>query len=103
MKDAITKLWAKTEKNQGDGWHPLILHLLDVAVSADSILSREPKTTRMRMAAMLGMPWEDAHPWLLLIIACHDIGKACPGFQCKWANMTDLPVPRIPCIEINHG
>jgi CRISPR-associated endonuclease/helicase Cas3 len=77
---AMTNLWAKTDRNGGEGWHPLILHMLDVAASADAILAREPSSTRVRMAAILGLEWEDARAWLLPVVACHDIGKACPGF-----------------------
>lgn len=103
MREAIDKLWAKTGTAVGEAWHPLVLHLLDVAACADAILDREPETTRERMGAVLGMPWEDARPWLLLIIACHDLGKACPGFQCKWINMTDFPLPAVPNTSINHA
>ncbi len=102
----ISKLWAKTSRSndlETKEWHPLIVHLLDVAASADAILAREPEATRNRMAVILGMAWEDARPWLLLVIACHDLGKACPGFQCKWANMTDLPLPKIPNTDVNHA
>lgn len=77
------KFWAKTQQAQGI-WHPLALHLLDVAVAADAILAREPESTRQKLAACLGLPWEQARPWLLLLIGCHDLGKACPGFQLKW-------------------
>jgi CRISPR-associated endonuclease/helicase Cas3 len=79
--------------------------MLDVAASADAILAREPESTRIRMAACLGMDWEEARPWLLLVIACHDLGKACPGFQCKWpeAPKTGLQLPRSPNTEINHA
>ena len=55
------------------------------------------------MAAILGMEWEDAHPWLSLVIACHDLGKACPGFQCKWQDMTGLRLPRVPNTDIHHA
>lgn len=103
MDKVIASLWAKTGKNGDLGWHPLILHMLDVAASADAILEREPEATRKRMAAILGMEWEDARPWLLLIIACHDLGKACPGFQCKWSDMTGLRPTRSPNTEINHA
>ncbi|MDO8369810.1 MAG: CRISPR-associated helicase Cas3' [Candidatus Nitrotoga sp.] len=103
MDQALVSLWAKTGKD-GDGrWHPLILHMLDVAASADAILAREPESTRSRMAACLGMEWEEARPWLLLVIACHDLGKACPGFQCKWLDMTGLQPTRSPNTEINHA
>ncbi len=77
--------------------------MLDVAASADSILAREPETTRKRMAEILGLPWADARSWLLLVIACHDLGKACPGFQCKWRNLSELVLPRVPDTNINHA
>lgn len=105
MDSVLTRLWAKTAKSGGAGWHPLILHMLDVSASADAILAREPESTRMRMAACLGMEWEDARPWLLLVVACHDLGKACPGFQCKWLEAPDtgLQLHRSPHTEINHA
>jgi CRISPR-associated endonuclease/helicase Cas3 len=106
MDRVLASLWAKTSKN-GDGqWHPLILHMLDVAAGADAILAREPETTRQKMAAIFGMEWEDARRWLLLVVACHDFGKACPSFQCKWRELltlTGLRLPRSWNTEINHA
>lgn len=102
----LTFLWAKSVQNGVTRWHPLILHMLDVAASADAILSREPRSTRNRMAAILGMPWNDARAWLLLVVACHDLGKACPGFQFKWPELlafTGLQLPRSPNTHINHA
>lgn len=84
-------------------WHPLLLHLLDVAACADAILQREPASTRSRLAAVLGLPWNAARPWLLLLIACHDLGKGCPGFQCKWKNLSGLNAGPSPDITINHA
>jgi len=101
--NAITRaLWAKSG-GQGDRWHPLILHLLDVAACADAILAREPESTRNRLAEVLGVNWALARPWILLLIACHDLGKACPGFQCKWKNLSGLDVGRSPDTDINHA
>lgn len=77
--------------------------MLDVAACAEAILNREPEATRQRMAAILDMRWEDAQPWLSLVIACHDLGKACPGFQCKWENLSDLDAGRSPNMDINHA
>ncbi len=103
MDKTLTNLWAKTSR-EGDGrWHPLILHMLDVAASAGAVLEREPESTRERMAAILGMAWEDARAWLLLVVACHDLGKACPGFQCKWENLSGMDAGRSPNTEINHA
>jgi CRISPR-associated endonuclease/helicase Cas3 len=100
---ALVNIWAKTSRNGDEKWHPLILHMLDVAASTDAILEREPEATRKRLAAIFGMEWECARPWLLLIIASHDLGKACPGFQCKWLDMTGLRPTRSPNTEINHA
>lgn len=103
MDQALASLWAKTGKDGDARWHPLILHMLDVAASAEAILARETESTRRRMAACFGMEWEDARPWLLLVIASHDLGKACPGFQYKWLDMTGLQPTRSPNTEINHA
>ena len=103
MDKALVNLWAKTSKEGGGRWHPLILHMLDVAASAEAVLAREPESTRTRLAAILGLDWEQARPWLLLLVACHDLGKACPGFQCKWKNLSSLDTGRSPNIDINHA
>ena len=106
MDSALRNIWAKTAKSGATGWHPLILHMLDVAASADAILAREPESTRKRMAAILGMEWDDASAWLLLVIACHDLGKACPGFQSKWPELlalTGLRLPRSANTDIHHA
>src|SRR5258708_44895 len=103
MDNALRKIWAKTAKSGGAGWHPLILHVLDVAASADAILAREPETTRKRIAEILALEWENARAWILLVVACHDLGKACPGFQCKWENMTEMDSGRSPNTDINHA
>jgi CRISPR-associated endonuclease/helicase Cas3 len=83
MDKALRNLWAKTDKSGASAWHPLILHMLDVAASADAVLAREPEMTRKRIADVLGLEWDKARPWILLAVACHDLGKACPGFQCN--------------------
>jgi CRISPR-associated endonuclease/helicase Cas3 len=40
---------------------------------------------------------------LLLLIACHDLGKGCPGFQCKWKNLSGLDNGPSPDTTINHA
>lgn len=103
MNKTLTNHWAKTSKGVDGRWHPLILHMLDVAASVGAILEREPESTRERMAAILGLTWKDARAWLLLVIACHDLGKACPGFQCKWENLSGMDAGRSPNTKINHA
>ena len=97
----MNELWAKT--NQEGRWHPLLLHCLDVAAVALEVLRREPRETRRNFAWALGLPWEQAQPWLLLLVAAHDLGKACPGFQCKWQNLSELNPGRSPNTKINHA
>ena len=102
-------LWAKTGAQESGSYHPLILHLLDVAACAEAVLTREPATTRERMGAVIGMDWQLARPWILLIIACHDLGKACPGFQAKWdkahqlLDKAELHIPPGVDTHINHA
>lgn len=100
-------LWAKSpKKSLSGGWHPLILHLLDVAASADAVLAREPESTRKRMGEILGLKWEDGRPWILILVACHDLGKGCPSFQAKWAERPHIPGlehPRGVTKPVNHG
>ncbi|MFA7425055.1 MAG: CRISPR-associated helicase Cas3' [Desulfosarcinaceae bacterium] len=107
MDRRLAYLWAKTQKNDGGKWHPLILHLLDVAACTDAILAREPETTRNLIAGILGLPWAEARPWILSLCACHDLGKACPGFQCKWSGWlfaeVGLELPRSANTKINHA
>ena len=100
-------LWAKFSD---DGrWHPLILHMIDVAAVADVVLSREPQATKDRLAGLTGLSWTDARPWILLLVACHDLGKASPGFQLKWGKSRDLlariniTLPRLPDTSIHHA
>ena len=98
----IASLWAKSVP-ETETWHPLVLHLLDVAACADAILAREPESTRERLAAVLGLPWDTARPWLWLLIACHDLGKSCPGFQYKWKNLSGLDAGVSPDTSVNHA
>lgn len=103
LANNLRLIWAKSDKTERTRWHPLILHLLDVAACADAILAREPESTRKRLAVVLGPDWETSRPWLLLMIACHDLGKGCPGFQCKWQNMSGLDAGPSPDTTVNHA
>jgi CRISPR-associated endonuclease/helicase Cas3 len=97
----IGHIWAKT--GDADSWHPLVLHCLDVAAAAGSLLEREPEESRRQIARAIGLPWTEARPWLLLLVAAHDLGKASPGFQCKWRNLTGLRTSRDPDTSVNHA
>lgn len=90
MKTENFFIWAKAREKTLPLWHPLILHMVDVAACADAILEREPETTRLRLADIFELSWDDARSWLLLLIGCHDLGKASPGFQSKWPGHKEL-------------
>lgn len=79
LLNKLAHFWGKSEDN--GSWNPVLLHLIDVAASAEAILLREPESTRRRMSEILGLEWELALPWIQFVIACHDLGKICPGFQ----------------------
>lgn len=100
-RDPALRMWAKADAESH--WHPLLLHMLDVAACASVLLEREPATTRDRFGRTLGLPWEAARAWLLILIAAHDVGKASPGFQCKWQNLSGLDPGRKPNTSINHA
>ncbi len=85
--NAITTLWAKTDKSDTSRYHPLLYHMLDVAAVArafhDACLSRKA-SDRLCISK----------PLAALVAGAHDIGKACPGFQNKakvLGNCTGLP------------
>ncbi len=109
LAKGILRLWAKTHSGDADAFHPLLLHMLDVAACADAILAREPESTRNRLASILGLSWEEARPWLLLLIAAHDLGKASPRFQAKWEKAKEalealgLPLPPNVDTHFAHG
>jgi CRISPR-associated endonuclease/helicase Cas3 len=91
-------LWSKTgrdkETKQPDGtWHPLALHMIDVAACADALLDRVPERARKLVETPL-----NGRSWTLIVAACHDLGKACPAFQTRWRNRPDsgLSFPSIP-------
>lgn len=49
-------LWAKTGSHESTSYHPLVLHLLDVAACVEAILKREPSTTVVARFVVSGSP-----------------------------------------------
>ncbi|WP_034388944.1 CRISPR-associated helicase/endonuclease Cas3 [Deinococcus sp. YIM 77859] len=85
LSDAAWNLWAKSDKNYGDGrWLPVVAHLLDVAACAWEILNLEPERTLDLFAADYGLDREGAQRWVCALAGLHDLGKASPAFQGLW-------------------
>ncbi|MFC5846823.1 CRISPR-associated helicase Cas3' [Deinococcus petrolearius] len=81
---AVQVLWAKSgQKSAGEGWLPVLHHLLDVGACALAILEREPASTRALLAADFGTDEDTAVRWTAALAALHDLGKASPAFQHK--------------------
>ena len=81
---AVQVLWAKSgQKSEGEGWLPVLHHLLDVGACAQAILEREPPSTRALLAADFGTDEDTALRWTCALSALHDLGKASPAFQHK--------------------
>lgn len=88
LSECAMALWAKSDRDQDEkgAWHPVIAHLLDVAACAEAILEREPESTRTLYARDFGFEqYRQVKPWLLSLIALHDLGKASPTFQSMWS------------------
>ncbi|ACZ40837.1 CRISPR-associated helicase/endonuclease Cas3 [Sphaerobacter thermophilus] len=97
-------LWAKRSRVPGDpAYHPLLCHLLDVALVArvmwDDVLS---PAVRRYLAAAFGLSETDAGPWIAFLTGLHDLGKASPAFQLTWTAAHSLlrdagfPLPQRP-------
>ncbi len=80
----FTCLWAKTDRDDPspDRYHPLALHLVDVAAVAHELWRTAWSPYRQkRWADALGADEEIAGRWLAFITGAHDLGKASPSFQ----------------------
>ena len=75
-------LWAKSNDAGG---YSLPLHLLDVAAVAYTLALRLPAASRKRFGEDCGCLLETAPSLVALFAGMHDLGKATPGFQYKWA------------------
>lgn len=104
----LSQIWGKADKETG-AWHPLLLHMLDVAAVADVLTERLPIALRDQLTKMLGFScWGQARPWVLWLVASHDVGKISPGFQSKWKILIDcdagLSLPSGGSdSSVNHG
>lgn len=78
--------YAKTDRASGQTVHRLLYHLIDVGQVA-LIMWEETLTDsiRRRLAQMLNLTVEQAGRFIAFLAALHDLGKAGPAYQQKYA------------------
>lgn len=107
MTDAAVKpapFWAKTSRDPNDDrFHPLVCHLIDVAMVTEALWdSVLPEATRRWIADGLGLDEVRTRRWISYLAGLHDIGKACPSFQLhhpparEWLVAAQFPVDGFP-------
>lgn len=96
-------VWGKTQgvDPEATEGHPLLYHLIDVAVSAEVLWSALPSWMRRRIEdGVFGVRGDDARRAAALLAGLHDLGKA-SGFQAKvgplWAGLRAAGLD-IPCV-----
>lgn len=75
-------IWAKTDKDETQKFHPLLYHMLDVAAVA-RVVRRDVLPSRMRERVENAVGGQCQAHLIEFLAGAHDIGKACPGFQKK--------------------
>lgn len=105
MRYAVGKLAAKFSAD-GQRYHPLICHMVDVAAVAEA-LWRDclSERTKVLLASGLRLDEASAARWVAFLAGAHDLGKATPVFQAKgssdrrsapaWLVNTDLEFKRL--------
>ena len=73
------RYWGKAERD-GDGYHLLPYHCLDVAAVGSTLLSSDA-ALRRKFTDIAGLDESVICQWLVLLLALHDIGKFSENFQ----------------------
>lgn len=85
MTDTALLLWGKTDDRTGL-LHPLLFHMLDAGHVAAALWSHAlPMGLKSELAAALGLDVEGAGRLMAYWTALHDMGKAGPAFQRRYA------------------
>ena len=109
MTDLDILLWGKTGEQDGCV-HPLLFHQLDAGCVASALWSAAlPAPFKLDLARMLDLDIEAAGRLIAFWTALHDLGKASPAFQKKYAPALPallqggLPFPARAGFERPHG
>lgn len=105
-------LWAKLPREPltPRPYHPLICHMIDVAVVTRAMWRHVVyPATRHWIAESLGLTESEAERWIVFLAGSHDIGKASPAFALRddplGTRILDagLPPPGIRLTKPPHG
>lgn len=77
--ESFFRYWGKAERD-GERFHLLPYHCLDVAAVGHDLLSRDA-ALRQKFTAITGLDESTCCRWLVLLLAMHDIGKFSESFQ----------------------
>ncbi|MBI3978205.1 MAG: CRISPR-associated helicase Cas3' [Chloroflexi bacterium] len=87
--DLYRLFWAKTHRRTG-AWHPLICHMIDVAVVVEAMWREVlSPAARRRFSVGLGLDEAAAGRWVVFVAGLHDIGKLSPGFALQEPAMAE--------------
>lgn len=108
----IQLLWAKVGDPMPSTmvrYHPLICHMVDTAMVVQCLWNEAlPRQFRDEMSLLLGGE-SQARATLCFFSACHDLGKASPGFVRRWTaartalESNGLSFPRPTARAVPHG
>lgn len=80
--DSIFHYWGKADPADPDEpkWHPLVYHSLDVAACGQELLRQQPAWLK-NLSRLTEIEADTLEPWLIFMLAAHDLGKFSKGFQ----------------------
>lgn len=78
----LFRYWGKADPNYpgAQKWHPLAYHSLDVAACGQELLRQQPVWLE-NLSWLAGIDVRILEPWLVFLLAVHDLGKFSNGFQ----------------------
>lgn len=79
MKEIYFKYWGKASRD-GNDYHLLVFHCLDVAAVGYQLLSQSPSILS-HLSKLMGMDEDDFLRWMVFFLVLHDLGKFADGFQ----------------------
>jgi len=81
MCKSYLKYWGKARRNDdGESYHLLVYHSLDVAGVGSVLLDKHP-TLSLQLSKLTGLSKDEFKQWAVFFLALHDIGKFADSFQ----------------------